>query len=195
MPPAREDIFNLPNLLTWARIGAIPFLVLAMYQNQGYWSLVAGIVFFLVGLTDLLDGILARRLKQVTVWGKFLDPLADKLLISSVLVMLVALQRAPAWATIIIIGREIGVTGLRAVAESQGFGLPSDMWGKWKNGIQLLAAWLLIFYYPGGPLWLYQWGNWILWVATALTAYSGLAYFLRFRHRLKAGPQARNNRI
>lgn len=195
MAPTREDIFNLPNLLTWTRIGSIPFLVLCIHQNQADWSLWAGWGFFVIGLTDLLDGFLARRLKQVTVWGKFLDPLADKLLISSVLVVLVELERAPAWAVIIIIAREIGVTGLRAVAESQGFSLPSDMWGKLKNGIQLLAAWLLIFYYPGGPAWLLNWGNYILWLATALTAYSGLAYFLRFHARLKAAISSENNRI
>lgn len=166
-----------------------------MYQDQQGWSLIAGIVFWVMGLTDLFDGILARSLKQVTVWGKFLDPIADKLLISSVLIMLVYLGRVEAWAAIVIIGREISVTGLRAVAESQGFSLPSDQWGKAKAAIQIVAVWMVIFYWPQGPQWMLSWGYWIMCIAVAITAYSGLMYFVEFNRLLKASEEQANRGI
>ena len=185
--PKREEALNLPNLLTLVRIGSVPILVFLLYLKQPAWCRVAGVLFFVSGLTDLLDGFLARRMKKVTVLGKFLDPLADKLLISSMLVMLVALQRAPAWAAIVIVGREIGVTGLRAVAASHGFEVPSDLGGKFKTSLQMLAVWWLIMYYPVGGFDLAYWGGWVLLLATVLTAYTGLVYFFRFNRQLKAG--------
>jgi CDP-diacylglycerol--glycerol-3-phosphate 3-phosphatidyltransferase len=180
----REEAFNLPNLLTLLRIGSVPVLVLLLYLQQSYWCMVAGALFFVSGLTDLLDGFLARRMKKVTVMGKFLDPLADKLLVSSMLVMLVDLDRAPAWMAIVLVGREIGVTGLRAVAASQGFEVPSDLGGKFKTALQMLAVWWLIIYYPVGGFEVAYWGGWVLLLATVLTAYTGLVYFCRFYSEL-----------
>lgn len=185
MPPSREDLLTLPNTITLLRIGSIPIIVAMMYLKGPHWSLMTAVVFFLSGLTDLLDGWLARRMKKVSKLGQFMDPVADKLLVSSLLVVLVDLSRAPAWVAIVIICREIGVTGIRAVAATSGFDVPSDIWGKFKTAIQMLALLLLILHYPLGGFDSQFWGMVVLWVALAITAWSGMGYFLRFQRRLK----------
>ncbi len=185
MPPSREDILTLPNSVTLLRIGSIPVIVALMYLKGPGWSLITAAVFFVSGLTDLLDGWLARRMKKVSKLGQFMDPVADKLLVSSLLVVLVDLSRVPAWIAIIIICREIGVTGIRAVAATNGFDVPSDLWGKFKTAVQMLALLLLIMHYPLGRFDPQRWGAVVLWVALAVTAYSGLGYFVRFQRRLR----------
>ncbi|MCB2185724.1 MAG: CDP-diacylglycerol--glycerol-3-phosphate 3-phosphatidyltransferase [Deltaproteobacteria bacterium] len=184
--PSRENVYTLPNLLTLIRIGSVPLLVVLLYLPGPTWSRAAAVVFFISGLTDLFDGILARRLRKVTLLGQFLDPVADKLLVGSMLVMLAALGRAPAWMAVLILGREIAVTGMRAVAASQGFQVPSDTMGKWKTAVQMLAVWLLMAYYPVGGVDVAFWGLLSLWAAVIITAWSGVGYFLRFRKRLGA---------
>ena len=186
MPPAlrREDMLSLPNLLSLVRVGSIPLLVLLIYLQGMVWSLAAGALFFVAGLTDLADGWLARRTRRVSLIGQYLDPVADKLLIASMLVVLVDLGRVPAWMAIVIICREIAVTGMRALAATQGFDVPSDMMGKSKTAIQMLAVLLLLVHYPLGGLDTHQWGLWCLWAALGVTVYSGLGYFVRFRRRL-----------
>ena len=126
----REQVFNLPNLITLVRVGSIPLLMGLLYLPQPAWHWTAALLFLVAGLSDLADGLLARRLKKVTVLGQFLDPLADKLLVTSMLVVLVMLGRAEAWAAVIIICREVAVTGLRAVAATQGLAVPSDRWAR-----------------------------------------------------------------
>ncbi|MCB2226533.1 MAG: CDP-diacylglycerol--glycerol-3-phosphate 3-phosphatidyltransferase [Desulfarculaceae bacterium] len=184
--PKREQVFNLPNLITLVRVGSIPLLVALLYMPPEGWHWAAGILFFVAGLSDLADGFLARRLKKVTLLGQFLDPLADKLLVASMLIMLVSLGRAAAWAAIIIIAREVAVTGLRAVAATQDLAVPSDRWGKAKTALQMLAILLLIL--PGmvGVVDPQYWGTIALWAATLVSLVSGLRYFVRF-NRLYMG--------
>ncbi|MFZ5584404.1 MAG: CDP-diacylglycerol--glycerol-3-phosphate 3-phosphatidyltransferase [Thermodesulfobacteriota bacterium] len=177
----REKLLNLPNLLTLVRVGSIPLLVALLYLPGNFWCGVAGLLFVVAGLTDLLDGWLARRTKTVTMLGQYLDPVADKLLVASMLVVLTELGRAPGWMTIIIICREIGVTGLRALAARNGLAVPSDMWGKAKTALQMLGIFLLIVHQPLAGLDADRWGLWALGLAVAITAWSGLAYALRFR--------------
>lgn len=184
MAPAREDLFNLPNLLSLVRIGSIPFMLILLYRPGRSAAWLAGGLFFVAGLTDLFDGILARKLKKVTMLGQFLDPVSDKLLIASLLVVLTDLGRAAAWMTVVIIGREIAVTGMRALASAQGFVVPSDYLGKLKTTIQMLAVFLLILPSPMGQADLHAWGQVVLWVAVALTAWSGLSYFISFKRSL-----------
>ncbi len=186
-PPSKEEIFSLPNLLSLVRVGSIPILVAMMHYNSPVWSWTAGVVFFVAGLTDLADGWLARRMKKVSVLGQYLDPVADKLLIASLLVALVAEGRAPAWMAIIVICREIAVTGMRALAAIKGFNVPSDMWGKWKTAVQMLALLLLVMHYPIAGFDPHYWGMVSLWVAVAITAWSGLGYFIRFQRKLVHG--------
>lgn len=184
MAPAREDLFNVPNLLSLVRIGSIPFMLIMLYQPGRLWAWLASGLFFVAGLTDLFDGILARRLKKVTVLGQFLDPVSDKLLIASLLITLTDLDRAAAWMTVVVIGREIAVTGMRALASAQGFTVPSDYLGKLKTTIQMLAVFLLILPSPLGGADLQGWGTAVLWVAVVLTAWSGLSYFVSFKRSL-----------
>ena len=181
---ARDEIFTLPNMLTMLRVGSIPLMVLLLYFNGNFWSWLAAGVFFAAGLTDLLDGWLARRLKKDSRMGRFLDPLADKLLISSMLVMLAALGRVPGWMAVLIICREIGVTGLRAIAASQGVSVPSDIWGKSKTALQMAAVFLLILPNPVAGHNPHCTGMIVLWAALAITAWSGAVYFWRFRRQI-----------
>ncbi len=186
----REKLLNLPNVLTLVRIGSIPILLGLLYLEGPFWAAVAAVVFFLAGLTDLLDGWLARRLKQVSLFGQYLDPVADKLLVASVLLVLVDKQLAPAWMAVIIICREIAVSGMRAVAASRGFQVPSDLWGKAKTALQMLALLLLILHYPRAGLDIRLWGEVALWAAVVITIISGVGYFKRFLHRLEKSQEA-----
>ncbi len=181
----REKLLNLPNVLTLVRIGSIPILLALLYLEGPFWSAVTAVVFFLAGLTDLLDGWLARRLKQVSLFGQYLDPVADKLLVASVLLVLVDKQLVPAWMAVIIVCREIAVSGMRAVAASRGFQVPSDLWGKAKTALQMLALLLLILHYPRAGLDIRWWGEVALWAAVVITIISGVGYFKRFLHRLE----------
>ena len=184
--PKREQVFNLPNLITLVRVGSIPLLVIMLYLPPAGWHWAAAALFFVAGISDLADGFLARRLKKVTVLGQFLDPLADKLLVASMLIMLVMLGRTGAWAAIIIISREVAVTGLRALAATQGLAVPSDRWGKAKTALQMLAVLLLIMPAAVGGLDPQYWGCLALWAATLVSFVSGLRYFVRF-NRLYIG--------
>ena len=186
----REQAWTLPNMITLLRMGSVPILVVMLYLEGMFWSWVAAGVFFVAGLTDLLDGWLARRLKKVSLLGQYLDPVADKLLVGSMLIMLVGMGRAPAWAAIIVICREIAVTGMRAVAASRGFMVPSDLLGKFKTAVQMLATLLLIFHYPLAGFDSHQWGLWALWVALFITLGSGVGYFVRFIKRLNQVDEA-----
>jgi CDP-diacylglycerol--glycerol-3-phosphate 3-phosphatidyltransferase len=170
-----------------ARIGAAPVIVLLLYFEMWFGfrfgSYFAFGVFFIASVTDYFDGKIAREQNIITNLGKFLDPLADKLLIGSVLIMLVRLGPGwgvPAWMVIIIIGRELAVTGMRAVAAEMGEVVAADKFGKAKTLLQSLATGFLIFHYP-----LFGWdprplGRGLLWVALILTIFSGGNYLYNF---------------
>ena len=133
---------TLPNLLSLVRIALLPFLVYFLTDPGPLFSAWATLTFFLASLTDVLDGYLARRHGLTTTVGKFLDPLADKLLIVSALIMLVALNRTPsvpAWMVVVIVGRELAVTGLRAIAAGEGIILAAEALGKYKMLTQAFA--------------------------------------------------------
>ena len=185
-PPSREEIFNLPNTLTLVRIGSIPIVMGLLYLPGWPWSWLAAAVFLVAGLTDMLDGWLARRLRKVSLMGQYLDPLADKLLVSCLLVVLVGMGRCPTWIAVLLIAREIAVTGLRAIAASQGFNVPSDLAGKSKTALQMLALVLLIMHYELLGFDPHYWGMTTLYVALLVSVWSGVAYFYRFRKRYLA---------
>ena len=178
-------MFNLANNLTIARILTVPFIVLLLYFPNKGSCLMAMLIFILASLTDLFDGLLARRYNLVTSLGKFLDPLADKLLVVSVLIMLVHQGWLQAWIVILIIGREIMVTGLRAIAADQGQVIAADRYGKLKTIIQVVALCPLILHYPWqgfdpNPL-----GMFLILIALALTLFSGANYLYSFfKHNL-----------
>lgn len=176
-------MFNLANKLTLLRIVAIPFLVLLLHFPGRISCLLAMLLFILASLTDLLDGLLARKYNLVTSIGKFLDPLADKLLVASVLIMLVELGWLPAWIVILIIGREITVTGLRALAADQGQIMAADTYGKLKTIVQVAALCPLILHYSWWGLDPRPLGYVLISVALLLTLFSGVNYMYNFfRH-------------
>src|ERR1041384_8761075 len=139
---------NLPNGLTLIRIFLVPLLVAVLLTK--YNVLVAAAIFLAASLTDLLDGYFARKRGQITTLGTLLDPVADKLLVSSAFISLVQLQLVPAWMVVIIIGREFAVTGLRSIASSQGFTIDASQFGKIKMVAQVAAITFLILGMPGG---------------------------------------------
>jgi CDP-diacylglycerol--glycerol-3-phosphate 3-phosphatidyltransferase len=182
---AREKFWNLPNTITVVRVGVVPILLLlpllplwSFSERSG--SLFIGWCFTIAGFSDLLDGWLARRGQQVTRIGKLLDPLADKLIVSTALIVLVATARIPLWATwmvVVIVGRELAVTGLRGLASSQGQVMAASGYGKIKTFTQNVAIGAMIFYYPTLVFSFHTIGLTLLGVATALTLWSGYVYF------------------
>lgn len=173
-------MLNLPNILTMARIAVVPFLVVMLYFPGPAMCCAAALVFIAASVTDVFDGILARRLGLVTNLGKFLDPLADKLLIGSMLIMLVRLDWVEAWVAVLIIGRELTVTGLRAVAADAGVVIAADSFGKLKTIIQTFALCPLILHYPLWGMEPEPLGSVLLYVALGLTLGSGANYIARF---------------
>jgi len=143
-----RDVLNVPNVLTLGRICAIPFFVWLLDSptpKRGFW---ACIVFTAAALTDLLDGYLARKLGVVSVLGKFLDPLADKLIVMAALVWMLPMGRIAPWVVVLLLAREISVTGLRSVAASEGVIISAGQEGKTKTALQMIGIVALVLGYP-----------------------------------------------
>jgi CDP-diacylglycerol---glycerol-3-phosphate 3-phosphatidyltransferase len=181
------SIFNVPNLLSISRILAVPVFIILMLEPGPMRALMAGIVFSLASATDWLDGYLARKWGQVTKTGKLLDPIADKILIMSALVILVELRSdvVHSWMAIVLIGREFAVTGLRAIASSEGIIIPAETVGKYKVGAQITAVLSLLLDYYLTREWLRDLGSLALWVAMILAVYSAVQYFRSYWKKLK----------
>lgn len=143
-----QDAWNLPNMLTYLRVVMIPVVLYLLDRGTRRDAIYAALVYALAGITDVLDGFLARKLNVVSVIGKFLDPLADKLMVTATLVWMVTLGRVPAWAVILLISREISITALRAIASSEGFVISANEGGKHKTALQVLGILFLIIGYP-----------------------------------------------
>ncbi|MGD0586101.1 MAG: CDP-diacylglycerol--glycerol-3-phosphate 3-phosphatidyltransferase [Oryzomonas sp.] len=185
-----HPILNLPNMLTMLRIAAIPlmaFLLLSPSRQAGFQ---AAAVFALASITDWLDGYLARRMGIVTVFGKFLDPIADKLIVMSALIMILPFGRVPAWMVLVVLGREIVITGLRGIASSEGIVIPASDLGKFKTIFQIVAILGLVLHYDYNWLFgidnplvhvnMHNVGMFYLWIATLLTIWSGGDYLVKF---------------
>lgn len=142
-----EDAVNLPNLLTMARIVMIPVVLWLLADGTPVMNFWAAQVYIVAALTDAVDGWLARRRGLVSVLGKFLDPLADKLLVMAALVLMVDMGRAPMWAVVIIIARELSITSLRVIAISEGVVIAAGLGGKDKTALQMVAVLLLIVHH------------------------------------------------
>jgi len=174
---------NLPNSLTLLRILFIPVLVVVLLIQFSGKELTAFIIFLIAVITDSLDGILARRRKQITVLGQLLDPIADKLLIVSVFICLVELGAVPAWMAVVIIGREIAVTGFRAIASSKGINIPASRMGKNKMLLETITICSLIL----GERYLGKF-NIIsligLWLVMATSVISAAEYYIKFGSRV-----------
>lgn len=186
----RSGSLNLPNLLTLARIACIPLLIAFLFFDGKGSSFWAALIFSLAAITDWLDGYLARKWQIVTVLGKFLDPLADKLIVMAALIMLIPLGRVPAWAVFVILAREIVITGLRSIAASEGIIIAASNLGKYKTILQMVAIIGLLLHYD--YYWFfgmrYEWlhvsmhriGMVYFYLALALTIWSGIDYLVKF---------------
>jgi CDP-diacylglycerol--glycerol-3-phosphate 3-phosphatidyltransferase len=185
-----HPILNLPNMLTMLRIAAIPlmaFLLLSPSRSAGFQ---AAAVFALASITDWLDGYLARRMGIVTVFGKFLDPIADKLIVMAALIMILPFGRVPAWMVLVVLGREIIITGLRGIASNEGIVISASDLGKFKTIFQIVAILGLVLHYDYNWLFgidnplvhvnMHNVGMFFLWIATLLTIWSGADYLVKF---------------
>ncbi len=182
---------NLPNILTLSRIFLVPLLVAVLLRKDAIevdagWMVItreaiALGIFLAAALTDLLDGYLARRRRQVTTFGKLLDPIADKLLVSAALISLVELDRVAAWIVVVIVSREFAVSALRYVALTEGITISANDLGKAKMVTQVAAVALLLLA-PHSPV-IEQAGNIVLWLAVLATVWSMIGYFKAFWQR------------
>jgi len=173
--------FNLPNVLTVFRIFLVPVFMFFLLTRIQYGNYLAAGVFVMAAVTDSLDGYIARRRKQVTKLGIILDPLADKLLITSALISLVQLGQVAAWVAVVILGREFAVTGLRAVKAEEGVIIPAGLLGKLKTIAQIVAVILVILEDFYRSLLAWPIGDWAMYLAVVLTVASGLQYFWRWK--------------
>ena len=186
----KYPILNVPNLLTLLRIALIPLLVILLLSPSRTSCFFATAIFAIASITDWLDGYIARRMGIVTLFGKFLDPIADKLIVAAALIMILPYDRAPAWMVLVILSREIIITGLRSIASTEGIVITASNLGKFKTIFQIVAILALLLHYD------YNWffgiqhqflyvnmhnvGMFYLWIATVLTIWSGIDYLAKF---------------
>lgn len=181
-------MLNLANQLSLLRILMTPLVIILLYFPGKITCWLAVLVFIFASITDWLDGYIARRSNMVTSIGKFLDPLADKVLICSVLIMFVNLGWAPAWVVIVIVCRELVVTGLRAMAIDEGIILAADKFGKAKTVLQILAIIPLTLHFPIFGVEIWPIGEWALYAAMLLAIFSGINYCIYFYKHAKDNP-------
>ncbi len=173
--------FTTPNLLTFFRIAIIPALVYLLLATGPLASALAAAIFFIATITDFLDGYIARSYGSGTTLGKFLDPLADKLVVSAALIMLAGMARTPrvpAWMVVILVSREFMVTGLRAVAAAAGRVIGAEELGKYKMALQVMAIQGLLIHYTYFNIDFFAAGMFLLWIAMAVSVWSGVEYFV-----------------
>ena len=184
---------NLPNKLTIFRMILIVPFVIALLGGEAGWfgenrifpDIVALVIFIIASLTDLIDGKIARKYHMVTNFGKFMDPLADKLLVSAALIALVAMNRIPAWVVIIIISREFIISGFRLIAADNQVVIAASYWGKFKTTFQMVMVCLMIIDLSWIWLWMQIVTDVIMWIALALTVVSLADYLIKNRAVMK----------
>ena len=189
----RAEALYLPNLVTYARILLVPGVVFMMQFDSPRNAFWAALLFAAASGTDFVDGYLARRFNQVSIIGKFVDPLADKLLVLGVLVMLLDLGRVSPWIALIILAREIVVTTLRTLAVNEGLVIAARNLGKQKTALQMIGLWALILHYPyplldfafDEPVDFHRIGTYLLYVSVAFSLVSAGDYFLGFYRGLR----------
>lgn len=193
-----QEFWNLPNILTLGRILLIPLFVWLLYAADPFSSLMAAVVFAVASITDVVDGYLARRWNLITVVGKFMDPLADKLIAMAALVMMVRLGRIDSWVVIVLLAREFIVTGLRSIAASEGMVIAAGQEGKWKTSLQLVGLISLCVHYEhtvdfgvyASPVDFNKVGQVLVYLSGAFSVWSAVVYFRAFLAMLarRGGP-------
>ncbi len=199
----KQDALNLPNLLTMGRVVIIPVVLWLLDQGTPQSCAMAAMVYAAAAITDLLDGYLARKLNVVSVLGKFLDPLADKLLVMASLVWMVPMGRIAAWAVVLLLAREISITGLRSIASSEGVVIAAGEGGKSKTALQMIGIIALIIGYPYhlslGPLDLGEVdlvyvGRWLVYISLIFSITSAFQYVGLFAEAVEAKERRRRER-
>jgi CDP-diacylglycerol--glycerol-3-phosphate 3-phosphatidyltransferase len=182
-----------PNIVTLFRIATAPFLIWIMMYTGPAASWAAAGVFFVATVSDYFDGYLARSYDSVSTLGKFLDPMADKLIVMTALIMLTGMARmphVPAWMVVVLVSREIMVTGLRAVAAAEGLIVAAEELGKYKMVLQSIAIHGLLIHYTYLHIDFFAAGMFILWIAMAVSVWSGIDYYVRVLKQLRPKPVA-----
>lgn len=171
---------NLPNRITLFRIFIVPLIIVFLIKPSPFFCFVAAVLFGIAAVTDWLDGHIARSTGQVTTLGKFLDPIADKILFIAALIPLVALGRVPAWLATILIARDFAVSGLRSMAAANEVIIPAGRMGKYKTGFEIAAIELLLLQWDLGFVGFQTAGMLCLLIATALSIVSAVDYFYAY---------------
>lgn len=179
---------TLPNKLTVARIAAIPLLLVLVPFNSPRVNIFAGVIFAIAAFTDYLDGYLARKYNSVTPLGALLDPIADKMLVGATLVLIAANGAVPAFLAGLMLARDIGVSGIRLMAQEEGFKIEVNEFGKWKTFLQLIGCGCLLVNQPFLGLPFRPVGMIAMWVALALSLYSGWQYGTGYLAKTKNDP-------
>lgn len=187
---SQKRIINLPNLITLLRVGVIPVLFFLLLDPGRVWSLVIAMLFIMAALTDLLDGYVARKYHIVTNIGKFIDPIADKLIVNTAMILMIPIGRIPAWIVAFIIIRDLIVDGIRTIATSEGMTIDASKLGKRKTLCQIFAVSALMIHYPFVGANAHMVGMVILYIALWLTIHSGVDYFIKFYRHTSSNRQS-----
>ncbi len=185
----KKELTTIPNILCYIRIALIPLILLLVDKDSRWHSFLASMVFLAASVTDFFDGYLARKLNQTTILGKLLDPLSDKLIVASTLIIMVPMGRVPSWVVILLLGREFAVTGLRGIAASEGMVISAATLAKYKTAFQMISIFCLLLHYPyqidyfglfSFYLNFHRVGLFFLYFSLILALVSGFQYFWKF---------------
>jgi CDP-diacylglycerol--glycerol-3-phosphate 3-phosphatidyltransferase len=176
---SKHETFNLPNTITLLRISIVPFLFILLLEPGEFWSLILAILFVIASITDFFDGYFARKYQMITTMGKFLDPIADKIIVNTAMILLIPIGRIPTWIVAITIIRDLIVDVIRSIASSEGIYIQASLLGKQKTVAQIIAVTALIIHYPIFGVDAHFVGTVILYIAFLFTIYSGIDYFIR----------------
>ena len=177
---SKHETFNLPNTITLLRISIVPFLFVLLLEPGEFWSLILAILFVVASITDFFDGYFARKYNLITTMGKFLDPIADKLIVNTAMILMIPIHRIPAWIVAITIIRDLIVDVIRSIASSEGHYIQASSLGKQKTLAQIIAVTALMIHYSIFGVDAHFVGTVILYIALLLTIYSGVDYFIKF---------------
>ncbi len=176
---SRRETFNLPNTITLMRIGVVPFLFILLSNPGEFWSLIIAGLFVVASITDFFDGYIARKYNMITTMGKFLDPIADKIIVNSAMILMIPIGRIPAWIVAVTIVRDLIVDVIRSIASSEGIYIQASILGKQKTVTQIIAVTALMIHYSVFGINAHVVGVVVLYIALFLTIYSGVDYFIK----------------
>ncbi|MGA9111109.1 MAG: CDP-diacylglycerol--glycerol-3-phosphate 3-phosphatidyltransferase [Smithella sp.] len=182
---SRHETFNLPNTITLLRISVVPFLFILLLSPGEFWSLILAILFVIASITDFFDGYIARKYQMITTMGKFLDPIADKIMVNTAMILMIPIGRIPAWIVAITIIRDLMVDVIRSIASSEGIYIQASTLGKQKTLAQIVAVTALIIHYSIFGINAHAVGMVILYIALVLTIFSGIDYFIKLYRNIE----------